>query len=164
MPVVQASKQDALQEMQQYRSGLSANLGDKQQQWQDEARQTSTADRWRLLAVAGQAGQTALQELNSKNFKSFLEEAGSTLVVVDFYTDWCGPCKVMLPHLEQLSGELGDTAKVVKFNCNKDNKEMGKELGIKVAPTFHLYKKSNKVAEISGAKIDELRALISKHK
>lgn len=42
--VVQASKQDALQEMQQYRSGLSANLGDKQQQWQDEARQTSTAD------------------------------------------------------------------------------------------------------------------------
>ena len=38
--------------------------------------------------MAGQAGQTALQELNSKNFKSFLEEAGSTLVVVDFYTDW----------------------------------------------------------------------------
>lgn len=54
----------------------------------------------------------------------------------------------MLPHLEQLSGELGDTAKVVKFNCNKDNKEMGKELGIKVAPTFHLYKKSNKAGPL----------------
>lgn len=57
----------------------------------------------------------------------------------------CGPCKVMLPHLVQMAGELGDSVHVVKFNCNKDNKQMGKELGIRVAPTFHLYKKKEKV-------------------
>ena len=51
----------------------------------------------------------------------------------------------MLPHLEQMAGELGDSVKVVKFNCSKANKELGKELGIRVAPTFHLYKQSKKV-------------------
>ena len=57
----------------------------------------------------------------------------------------CGPCKVMLPHLEQMSQELGETVKVVKFNCSKENKDLGKSLGIRVAPTFHLYRKSEKV-------------------
>ena len=52
---------------------------------------------------------------------------------------------MMLPHLEQMAGELGETVKVVKFNCSKENKELGKELGIRVAPTFHLYKQSKKV-------------------
>ena len=57
----------------------------------------------------------------------------------------CGPCKVMLPHLEQMSQELGDSVKLVKFNCSKENKDLGKSLGIRVAPTFHLYRKSEKV-------------------
>ena len=57
----------------------------------------------------------------------------------------CGPCKVMLPHLEQMSGELGESVKMVKFNCSKENKELGKELGIRVAPTFQLYRQSKKV-------------------
>ena len=51
----------------------------------------------------------------------------------------------MLPLLVQMAGELQDKVNMVKFNCNKDNKEMGKELGIRVAPTFHLYKKGEKV-------------------
>ena len=51
----------------------------------------------------------------------------------------------MLPHLEQMAGELGDQVKMVKFNCSKENKELGKQLGIRVAPTFHLYKNSDKV-------------------
>lgn len=51
----------------------------------------------------------------------------------------------MLPLLEQMNGELSGKVHMVKFNCNKGNKELGKELGIKVAPTFHLYKKGQKV-------------------
>ncbi len=56
----------------------------------------------------------------------------------------CGPCKVMLPKVVEMSEEFS-SAKFVKFNCNASNKELGKELGIKVAPTFHLYKNSKKV-------------------
>lgn len=53
--------------------------------------------------------------------------------------------------LEQMNGEMGGKVHMVKFNCNKGNKEMGKELGIKVAPTFHLYKKGQKVSGQLGA-------------
>ena len=57
----------------------------------------------------------------------------------------CGPCRVMLPLLVQLAQDLEGKAHIVKFNCNKENKELGRKLDIKVAPTFHLYKNSNKV-------------------
>ena len=51
-----------------------------------------------------------------------------------------------------------------KLNCNKYNKELGMELKVRVAPTFHLYKNSVKVAEMTGAKIDVLRELVATHK
>lgn len=56
----------------------------------------------------------------------------------------CGPCKVMLPLLVKLQEEQPDI-KVYKLNCNKKNKELGMKLNVKVAPTFQLYKNSNKV-------------------
>ena len=49
---------------------------------------------------------------------------------------------------------------IVKFNCKPANKELGKELGIKVAPTFILFKGRERVAEMTGAKVDKLRELI----
>lgn len=60
----------------------------------------------------------------------------------------------MVPLLEEFNQELEDKADVVKFNCNKENKELGVTLGIKVAPTFHLYK---------GEKQVRLTALVSLH-
>jgi thioredoxin 1 len=105
----------------------------------------------------------ALLELNKDTFQPFLDAAGDKLVVVDFFTDWCGPCKLILPQLIELSAELEPKATIVKFNCNQYNKELAKGLGIKVAPTFHLYKHGQKVADMTGAKVDKLRALIDDH-
>ena len=51
----------------------------------------------------------------------------------------------MVPLLQEFNQELGDKAEIVKFNCNKENKELGKSLGIKVAPTFHLYRGEKQV-------------------
>ena len=53
----------------------------------------------------------------------------------------------MVPLLAEFNQELGDKAEVVKFNCNKDNKELGVSLGIKVAPTFHLYRGETQVRQ-----------------
>ncbi len=53
---------------------------------------------------------------------------------------------MMVPLLEEFNQELEDKADVVKFNCNKENKELGVTLGIKVAPTFHLYKGEKQVS------------------
>jgi len=102
-------------------------------------------------------------ELNKDTFQPFLDAAGDKLVVVDFFTDWCGPCKLILPQLVTLSAELEPAATIAKFNCNQNNKELAKALGIKVAPTFHLYKHGKKVADMTGAKVDKLRALIDDH-
>ncbi|KAG2495956.1 hypothetical protein HYH03_005886 [Edaphochlamys debaryana] len=87
---------------------------------------------------------------------------GDTLVVVDFYTDWCGPCKLMYPQLVALSQERTDV-RFVKLNCNKTNKELGMQLQIRVAPTFHLYRNGVKVADMTGAKMDKLLDLINTH-
>ena len=48
--------------------------------------------------------------------------------------------------LEDLAQDLSGKAEIVKFNCNAKNKDLGKSLNIKVAPTFHIYKNSNKVS------------------
>lgn len=54
--------------------------------------------------------------------------------------------------------------RIVGFNCSKENRELGLKLAIKVAPTFHLYRKGQKVAEMTGAKVDKLTELINEHK
>lgn len=119
------------------------------------------------VAAAGEldpgTGLPDLRELTKDDFQSCLDEAGSKLVIVDFFTDWCGPCKVMYPTLQQMAVDQTDIS-IVKLNCNKYNKDLGKELGVKVAPTFQLYKNGKKVGEMTGAKVDQLQALIDQNK
>eukprot|EP00882_Tetradesmus_deserticola_P004445 GHRQ01004690.1.p1 GENE.GHRQ01004690.1~~GHRQ01004690.1.p1 ORF type:complete len:198 (+),score=83.91 GHRQ01004690.1:807-1400(+) len=104
-----------------------------------------------------------LLELDKDSFQPYLDAAGDKVVAVDFFTDWCGPCKLIYPELVKLSSELAPDATIVKFNCNQNNKELAKALGIKVAPTFFLYRRGVKVADMTGAKVDKLRELIIKH-
>ena len=70
---------------------------------------------------------------------------------------------MIYPTLVEMNSQMSDVD-IVKFNCNKYNKELGKELGIRVAPTFHLYKAGSKVAEMTGAKVDALKELIAQNK
>ncbi|KAL6779783.1 TRXF1 [Auxenochlorella protothecoides x Auxenochlorella symbiontica] len=108
---------------------------------------------------------TELKELDQSEFYSFIEEhSQDRLVVVDFYTAWCGPCKLIQPTLVEWANEFAGEVELVRFECKKENKEIGSKLGIKVAPTFFLYKKGEKVASLTGAKTDELRKLIETHK
>jgi thioredoxin 1 len=57
---------------------------------------------------------------------------------------------MILPQLVEMAEELKDRARIVKFNCNKYNKDLGISLGIKVAPTFLLYKHGEQVAASFG--------------
>lgn len=66
----------------------------------------------------------------------------------------------MLPMLEDLAQELSGKAEIVKFNCNAKNKDLGKSLNIKVAPTFHIYKGSNKVSAIALVCLRTQRAVL----
>ncbi|XP_059438510.1 thioredoxin F-type, chloroplastic isoform X2 [Corylus avellana] len=94
-------------------------------------------------------------EVNKDTFWPLVKAAGDKAVVVDMYTQWCGPCKVMAPKFQQLSEKLLDVV-FLKLDCNQENKPLAKELGIKVVPTFKILKDSKIVKEVTGAKFDDL--------
>lgn len=108
----------------------------------------------------------AVQALKAESFHAFLEDAADTLTVVDFFTEWCGPCKLIAPEIERMAHEYGfDKVHFAKINCGQDNesKRLAIALGIKALPTFHIYKSGKKQAEMTGAKAANLRSLIDKH-
>lgn len=152
---VAATKAEALQELADTKARVAEAMEDtvpiKSDSSIDEVSPSASVD------------EEGLRLLTKDDFHAFLEESGDKLAVVDFFTDWCGPCKVMYPMLVEMQAQQPDVA-FAKLNCNKYNKELGMELKIKVAPTFHLYKNSVKVAEMTGAKIDMLRQLVATHK
>lgn len=60
-------------------------------------------------------------------------------VVVDFWAEWCGPCKAMSPIVEEVSGELAGKAKMVKVNID-ENPQSPTQYGVRGIPTFMLFK------------------------
>ncbi|MBS1628186.1 MAG: thioredoxin fold domain-containing protein [Bacteroidetes bacterium] len=61
------------------------------------------------------------------------------MVLVDFYADWCGPCKKMEPYLKEIATTMSDKIILVRINAD-DNQELCKELNIDALPVLHLYK------------------------
>ncbi|KAK2974290.1 hypothetical protein RJ640_016776, partial [Escallonia rubra] len=94
-------------------------------------------------------------EVNKDTFWPLVNAAGDKTVVVDMYTQWCGPCKVIAPKYQELSKKYLDVV-FMKLDCNQDNKSLAKELGIRVVPTFKILKDSKIVKEVTGAKFDDL--------
>jgi len=71
-------------------------------------------------------------------------------VLVDFYADWCGPCKMMAPLVEQLAEELGDKCKVGKCNID-DHLLIAQKYRVVSIPTFMVFKAGQPVATFMGA-------------
>lgn len=63
-------------------------------------------------------------------------------VIVDFYADWCGPCKMMSPIIDKIAEELGDTVKVGKVNTD-ENLELAQRFNIMSIPTIMIFKNGN---------------------
>ena len=60
-------------------------------------------------------------------------------VVVDFWAEWCGPCKMIGPSLEEISNEMAGQVKVVKLNID-ENPELGAQYGVRSIPTLLIFK------------------------
>lgn len=71
-------------------------------------------------------------------------------VVVDFWAEWCGPCKQMSPHLEAVSEEMADKVKVAKINVD-ENPMVASKYGVRGMPTLMVFKDGKVAATHLGA-------------
>jgi len=93
---------------------------------------------------------------------TFTDETAKGLVLVDFWAEWCGPCRMLSPIVEELSGEMS-TVQFRKMNVD-ENPSVASSLGISAIPTMVLYKDGAPVDRIVGLMPkDHLKKALERH-
>lgn len=87
-------------------------------------------------------------KLTSENFEQEVLQSDKP-VLVDFYADWCGPCQMMSPVIEEVAGEVTD-AKVCKLNID-ESIEIAQKYGVMSIPTFIVFKNGEVAKKDLGA-------------
>ena len=80
-------------------------------------------------------------KISEENFEEEVMKADKT-VILDFYADWCGPCKMMSPIIDKIAEELGEKVKVGKVNTD-ENLELAQKFNIMSIPTIMIFKNGN---------------------
>ncbi|OQM73971.1 thioredoxin [Manganibacter manganicus] len=80
----------------------------------------------------------ATVKVDNSNFQADVLGAKEP-VVVDFWAEWCGPCKMIGPSLEEIAAELGDKIKIAKLNID-ENPELAAQYGVRSIPTLMIFK------------------------
>lgn len=91
----------------------------------------------------------ATVKIDSENFESDVLNS-DTPVVVDFWAEWCGPCKMIAPSLEEISAEMGDKVKIAKINMD-ENPDLAAQFGVRSIPTLLMFKDGEPTAIKVGA-------------
>jgi len=92
---------------------------------------------------------SATIDVTDSSFEADVIRAGEP-VMVDFWAEWCAPCRAMAPALEELAVELRGQVKIAKFNMD-DNPNVVSRLGVRSAPTLMIFRGGQPVAVKRGA-------------
>ena len=110
----------------------------------------------------GSATENGLKIINDMgSFNEMIN--GNTPVLVDFYADWCGPCKMMAPIMQQVSREMEGKVKVIKVDVDK-NEEVARKYQIRSIPTMILFKNGKVLWQGVGVmQADQIKAIVLKN-
>ena len=91
----------------------------------------------------------ATSKTNDQSFKIDVLDSKQP-VLVDFWAEWCGPCKAIAPSLEELSDEMANKLKIVKINVD-ENPSISQTYSIRSIPALMIFKDGKKISEKMGA-------------
>ncbi len=92
----------------------------------------------------------ATVKVDQSNFESDVLKSDIP-VVVDFWAEWCGPCKMIGPHLEEISDEMASDVKITKLNID-ENPDLAAQYGVRSIPTLLIFKNGEPASMQVGAK------------
>ena len=87
-------------------------------------------------------------KLNNENFNKEVKELNK-VVLVDFYADWCGPCKMMSPVIDEIAKKVGENVKVCKLNVD-EAQDIAIEYDVMSIPTLIIFKDGSVVNKLIG--------------
>lgn len=87
-------------------------------------------------------------KVDAKNFEELVLQANKP-VLVDFWAEWCGPCRALAPVLDEVAKELGDKVQIVKINVD-ENGDLAQSYGIRGIPTMIFFKNGSATKTLVG--------------
>ena len=91
-----------------------------------------------------------VSEVTDQSFQREVLEAGKP-AIIDFWAEWCGPCRQIAPIIKELAGEYGDQVKIVKMDIDSNPATPG-QYGVRAIPTILAFKDGQVGEQITGAR------------
>ncbi|XP_055384977.1 thioredoxin-2-like [Condylostylus longicornis] len=104
----------------------------------------------------------AIHVKNSQELKETLDKTTNKLVVLDFFANWCGPCKTLAPKIEEYAKQFESNILIIKIDVD-DLEEIAMEYEISSMPTLIFIKSGEELERFSGSSTDTLEKLINQH-